>query len=182
MSRRTYSDPERERGLVALAYYSGNAGRASAALKEQGLPIPKRTLNDWRNRHAEVYERVRQEMLPRIEAEVAEQHTELANAAIDTQRKVLERLRGEVDELPARDLPGAARNVAVTSGIHSEKARLYRDEPTEIRGASADDLETLTRRWQKLIEAHPELIQPEPQDAEVVEPAGLPSGEPDPAT
>src|SRR5678816_4159164 len=43
-----YTDQQIERGLVALALFSGNRRRASKALEQQGLSIPDSTLRDWR--------------------------------------------------------------------------------------------------------------------------------------
>lgn len=40
---------ERDTALLVLAAYGGNAAAASRALKEQGNPVPERTLRNWRN-------------------------------------------------------------------------------------------------------------------------------------
>jgi hypothetical protein len=60
-----YTDQERERALVAVALASGNCERAATSLAEQDIPVPARTLREWKREHADLYQRVEQDVLPR---------------------------------------------------------------------------------------------------------------------
>jgi hypothetical protein len=74
-----YSDREIERGLVATALASGNARRAARMLERQGLTVPATTLYRWRlETFANRYEEIRQEMLPRLRAQLDRHHIEAA--------------------------------------------------------------------------------------------------------
>ncbi len=130
--RRNFTEVEIERGLVAMALNSGNSRRARAALKAQGLEISHQTLHKWTTSRADHYERVRREVLPRIKDAAQEMHMDLAARAASIEQQFLDRIENELPEIPARDLPGGLRNVSTTSGIHTDKARDLRGDPTSV--------------------------------------------------
>lgn len=135
---------EIERGLVEVAAANGNVRAASKALAEQGVKVPKTTLHRWAtDTHADRYLQIQAELMPRIRARAAEQHMELADRGMQLEHKVLEKLDSEVDEIPARDLPGAARNIATGAAIHTDKASVLRGEPTQI--LARHDIAEVTR-------------------------------------
>jgi hypothetical protein len=78
LSGSRYTDQEIERGLVALALFSGNRRRASKALDQQGLSIPDSTLRDWRETYPHWYAEVQRKTMPQIRELAAEQHSDLA--------------------------------------------------------------------------------------------------------
>jgi hypothetical protein len=47
-------------------------------------------------------------------------------------QKMTEKLEQEVDEIPARDLPGGIRNIDTSIGINFDKAQIIMGEPTQI--------------------------------------------------
>lgn len=57
---------------------------------------------------------------------------ELATRNMNLEAKLLDDLDEKRGELAARDISTAARNVAVGTGIHTEKSQLLNDLPTEI--------------------------------------------------
>jgi hypothetical protein len=129
---RRYTEQEIDQGLFALAWMSGNSRRAASLLATQQVHIPASTLADWTKRYPDRYARVRVETLPRLNADLAEQHTALAQAGMDLEDELRRKIVEQQAEIPARDLPGALRNVATSTGIHSDKARILRGEPTQI--------------------------------------------------
>ena len=135
-----YTDREIERGLVALALFSGNRRRASKALDQQGLSIPDSTLRDWRETYSGWYAEVQAKTMPRIRELAAEQHSDLAQLEGGAARKLLDRLIAEYQEIPARDLPGAIRNLDVGAAVNRDKAAMLRgentDTPTPMRSVS----------------------------------------------
>lgn len=135
--------------MVALALYSGNRRRASKALADQGFRVPASTLNDWQQRAPDTYAKVKRNLMPQIRELAAEQHSELAQLEGEAGRKLLDRLMAEYHEIPARDLPGAIRNLDVGQGINRDKAAVLRGENTDTPMPSrsvADILEALKAR------------------------------------
>jgi hypothetical protein len=127
------ADERLERGLLAVAAFNGNTRRAAAFLAEDGFKINHQTLWAWANRiHLDRYEEIRVERLPRVQRAAAEQHMELATRNMELEGKLLDDLDEKRHELAARDISTAARNVAVGTGIHTEKSQLLNDQPTEI--------------------------------------------------
>lgn len=110
-------------GLTAVALSNGSCRRASRELEKVGVKVAPRTLTTWKRNHAEDYERIRREILPKIGAEVADEHMQIARESNDLEREATKRLRGQLDELPARELANVQRNAAVSAGIHTDKAR-----------------------------------------------------------
>ena len=128
------ADMRIERGLMAVAAHNGNTRKAAAFLAEDGIKVDHSTLWEWaRKRHVKRYEELRAEILPQIRAQAADQHMDLAGAQMEANKLIVERLKGEVDEIPSRDLPGASRNMSVGAAVETEKAQLLNDQPTEIR-------------------------------------------------
>jgi hypothetical protein len=139
--RPSYTDAEVERGLLAVADASGNTRIAAAFLAEDGLTIDDSTLWRWsRKSHAKRYERIRAEVLPKVRAQAADQHMDLAKMQMDVTRRLTERLAREVDEVPARDLPGGIRNLSTAAAVETDKAQLLGGEPTIRIERSADQV------------------------------------------
>jgi hypothetical protein len=129
VSRRDYTTEEIDRILAAVILHDGNVRRAVRVLKGQGLDVPRETVRGWVTSRSERYAQLRDKLLPEIHGRVAEEHTELARANIDGERLALARTIAELDNIPARDLSTVSRNMAVGSGIHTQRAM-------ELRGLS----------------------------------------------
>lgn len=123
---RHYAIDEIHSALLTLAFHNGNTRRAS-----EKLGIPRETLRGWKTKKAEQYEAIRAELLPRVAAEAAEKHSALADAEMEVSHQILARLRENVGELPARDLPGALRNTDTGAAINRDKAAQLREMTTE---------------------------------------------------
>ena len=132
-TRTSYTEEEIERGLVATALASGNTRLAAEILAREGLPIPRSTLQSWVRRiHPQRYEEVRARELPRLREFLAEKHTAAAERYLRLEQRVADRIEDTLEEIPARDLPGASRNLAVSGAVHLDKAQLLRDQPTTV--------------------------------------------------
>lgn len=128
------ADERIERGLLAVAAFNGNSRKAAEFLAGDGLEIPHQTLWNWANKvHIDRYEEIRSERLPRVQAAAAERHMELMAQNMDLEGKLLDDLDAKRHELAPRDISTAARNAAVGTGVHTDKAQLLNDQPTEIR-------------------------------------------------
>jgi len=134
--RRNYTDQEIEIALTALAICSGQRRRAAELVKEtHDLEIPPETIRDWRKHtHTDRYERIRQEIAPQLEAQLADAHQALADNAAKLEAKTIERPdeRLKAGDVEDKDLANILKNSAIAGGIHVEKARLLNDRPTQI--------------------------------------------------
>lgn len=130
--RPSYGDEQIERGLVAVAHSNGNTRLAARELAEGGLEIDQGTLWRWKTKqHVERYERIQAEVLPRIRARAAEQYMDASERQMKVAMQMTDRLAAEVDEIPARDLPGGIRNVVTGGAVAIDKAQLLNDQPTQ---------------------------------------------------
>jgi hypothetical protein len=103
---------------------------------------------------------------------MAERETALANRNAEVEHLLVDQLEAKVPEIPARDLPGAVRNVATRGGIHTDKGRTYRGEPTEYKRhvSVAQSL----RELQRLGAIDSTATEEKVQDAAVVDAEQLP--------
>lgn len=122
--------------LMELALAGGSATRAARRLKERGTPVPKRTLELWRG--TAEYAEVRDHQALEVQKEIAREHEDLAIQAAGVTRRLLSRLDKEADDLPLRDVPGAARNTGTIAGISTDKQMLTRERPLPTRAPDRD--------------------------------------------
>ena len=133
-ARRSFSAAQIERGLLAVAAANGNTRQAADALAEdpEGFKVRHGVLYGWKQREFALYGKIRAEYLPRIRAEAAEQHMRLAEQQATVSGKMTARLEKEIDNIPARDLPGGIRNVTTAAAVHTDKATILRGEANVI--------------------------------------------------
>ena len=128
-----YTEEEIYRGLAEVALCAGNTHRAARQLSAQGMAIPRGTLEKWANRqHVDRYARVREELLPKIHAQIAADCEELAALGAQLERETLEKYREELPNLRASEAASAVRNIATSKAINVDKATLLRNRPTQI--------------------------------------------------
>ena len=165
-----YSEEEIERGLNEVALCAGNTHRAHRQLEDRGLQIPRPTLEKWTSRqHVERYERIREQVLPRIHAKLAAESEDLARAYAEAEHATLERFREELPNLRAHEAAGAVRNLATSRGISTDKANLLRNRPTAV--VEHRQAEDIIRRLQAVgVLEEDELIEGTVEE----EPAELP--------
>ncbi len=128
---KSYGTEEISRGLVAIAYANGNTRQAERDLAEDGLRIDHNTLHYWKTKnHAQEYERIRAEVLPKVREEAGDQHLALARRQMEASAMATDEWIKRRHELDPKDLSTAARNFDVGSGIHSQHAQVFHDQPT----------------------------------------------------
>lgn len=143
-----YGAPEVTRALTAVAYANGNTRLAAEALAEDGIQIHHTLLWQWQTqRHTAEYARIREEIMPRVRQQAGDEHLDLAARQMAVNRKILKRLDNEVDDLPAKELPGASRNMSVGAAVETEKAQLLHNQPTQ---RTSTDLPSLLREMKSL--------------------------------
>ena len=111
--------------------------------------------------HPQRYEEVRARELPRLREFLAEKHTAAAERYLRLEQRVAERIDETLGEIPARDLPGASRNLAVSGAVHTDKAQLLRDQPTAVvQHRSVEELERLLKtHGVEIIDAYSEEVE-----------------------
>jgi hypothetical protein len=143
-----YTEEEIERGLEALAVCGGSTRRASRELAARGLEIPHPTLQDWKTLHADRYQRMRDEVVPRIHGKLAEESEDLAREYGEVEREAIAILRERLPELRPHEGGNALRNLATSRAISIDKASVLRGRPTRItEHRSADEI---LEKWRKL--------------------------------
>jgi hypothetical protein len=128
-----FNDEEIDTALLTLALCSGTSRRASAELGAVGIDVDQSTLHRWRTAlHTRRYERLYKEQLPRIGERVALRCEELAESQADLAARLVRAIDEKLPDIPARDLPGALRNVETAKAINVDKSALLRGKPTQI--------------------------------------------------
>lgn len=152
--RPTYDPAMVERGLLALAECNGNGRKAERLLKEDGVSIDRTTLYNWRNgeKHAEQYERIMAEVVPKVRRKASEEHMALSERCMEAEHLVLERFIDEVPNLDKRDLSTGIRNLSTSSAIHVDKAvdKLGQGEDTAAPLDAASLLRKLNGRGMRV--------------------------------
>lgn len=140
---RSPTEAQLHRALVEVAACAGNTHQAARNLKqdENARAFDQKTLWRWsRRQHVEKYERIRQEALPRITAQAAEQHMMLAQYQTAIAAEAADRIKERLPKMEDRDLINAMGKADIGSGIHTEKAQLLSGQPTHRADRSVEEL------------------------------------------
>lgn len=148
-----YTTEEIEAGLLELACWHGNVKQAARCLNERGLEIPRTTLQGWKKSHAERYEAIQAEVVPRVRDRLAQQYEAIAQRSAELALEGLDQFGEQMTELPIKELAGAIRNISTSGAIGVDKASLLRGLPTEIR--QTDSAEEVLKR---LAQKHPQMF------------------------
>jgi hypothetical protein len=165
-SHHGYTQEEITRALVEVAACSGNSHMAARNLEadESAPNIPQQTLWAWsRRERVEEYERIRQQALPAITQEAAEQHMHLARLQADYARSAAEHIAERIPRMEDKDLVNAMGKFDIGSGIHTEKAQLLAGQPTQIVKREAS--EVLRKLQSRGIVVDAEVIEEETEES-----------------
>ena len=130
--QRRWNSQERDQALLALIACGGHAERAAEQLKAQGLPIPRRTLSDWRHRYADRLRELHDRHAPAIEAELVRRAREVALQAFAAAAQAVEHAEADLEAGRVKDTAGAARNLATTGAIAADKLMALTGRPTQV--------------------------------------------------
>lgn len=136
MGARRFSLEDQERGLAALII-TGNSSRA-----EELSGIDAATLRAWKTRDPARYERLRTELNPKVAERLASDAEELTQRYQEAQRETLDRYMDKIDEMDAKDLAGAQRNLATAAALNVDKiSSPLRERPSHVQqGKSLDQV------------------------------------------
>jgi hypothetical protein len=166
------SPAEIDRALTVLAYYGGNAARAS-----QEIGMSESTLKLWRREtHRDRYLAIAEREAPRLEALAAHQARELILRAGDAEHSLIDRLNDRLadDESSSKELSelaGTLQRVTTSKGINGTKLLELTGRPTQIveHRDPRQEAAALARRLGVAIESTATEIEPTPLLAQSVE-------------
>lgn len=123
------TDPELDLCLTVLAICGGSGRRAQKELLEHhGIETSNEALYKWKRYPR--YERIRAELAPKLQEQVAQQCEDAANRAHEVETNLLERLAtADIDD---KDLAKSLKFVTDSKGTNIDKAALLRGRPTQI--------------------------------------------------
>jgi hypothetical protein len=158
-----------ERGLMALAERNGNSRKAAKDLKADGIEVCFQTLWNWSRQYEDRYQAIRAQVLPKIRAKAADQHMDLAQRLMKAESEMVDQLQKKIPDIEPRDLPGSIRNTAVSAAVHTEKAQLLNDQPTQ---RVSIDLPATLKELKSLGVDPATVLDLQPVSEETVEPRG----------
>jgi hypothetical protein len=148
-----YTPAEIDKGLSAYILSGDSATKAAELLRSydgSGAPV-RQTITYWAEKHSDRLHELREELHPQIAKKIAADAEgmaiRLAQAEVALAEKLVEAL--ERDELPAKELSGALRNITTSKALQVDKlSSPLRGRPTVIHGTKdpADMLADLARR------------------------------------
>lgn len=163
-----YAPEQIDTCLMLLATQGGIVRRAMPLIREQlELDVSEATLKKWRDEtHEQRYFELQEDYGNAIARRAAARSMEIAELAAEGVEKFVTKAIEAADRIDAetpgdmRDLATSARNLSQVQVNSVEKARLLRDQPTEIQSLeSLDELVDVLRQAGVVRE-------PEPIDAE----------------
>jgi hypothetical protein len=160
-----YTPEDVERGLFALAI-TGSPTVASRQLAAKGLRVDRRTLSDWKVRHAERFREIANRHTQEIREVIAQEQIEIAQAAGEAEREAIAKARGQLKDGSIKDASIAARNFSVSKGIALDKHLTLRGEPTvvhEHRRQAHEIIADLQKKFPGVIEGHAEEVRRVPE-------------------
>jgi hypothetical protein len=150
---RTYTEEQIQDGLAALALHNGSVTAAARALKVQGWPIPKSTLEGWKRSKADELAEARALVNERIWRRVsdkwrraAEEGAEATSDAIEAGREAM----AQGDAKTASTWGSTAQRFATAGGISHDKSSLVDGRPTQRRDDNLSDLPAMLRELHSL--------------------------------
>ncbi len=129
--------------LQVLAYNGSNYSRTSTTLeKEYNISVHTNTLKRWANTYyPRKYAEIQKDLDKDISEKLSGRLTDVAMKATELQDELLDDLNTKKDQLEAKEIGPAIRNIAQAAQPAIEKAQLLRGKPTaRTEAKDADDL------------------------------------------
>lgn len=138
----TYSPEDKERGLTAWVL-------AGSSLKASELVgIPSSTLRDWRQEDSEQFDRLREDLEPRIVKKIAAEAESLAMQIAEREARLLEKLTdADLDNLTPSEKAATLRNLSTSKALQIDKlSSPLRERPSHVQSDSGEHLLTSIAR------------------------------------
>lgn len=130
-SKQSYDEATKQIALVKIAHWNGNTRQAHRALAEEGIEIPRSTLESWKQRdHPAEYQRIRTELLPKLREGAADRHAAQEERDLTISEAASDLIMARLPHMNGKELIMAKGNADVGSGIHGEKRLLFEGQPT----------------------------------------------------
>lgn len=138
-SKGTYSTIEKDHLLLVLAYCGGNYKLAIRQLQgaiedgqEVRVPGSVTAYEQLKRKNLDRYVRLQQEYAEEIEAIAVVQARDTAIRAGELEAEILTKIGEKIDDIDAKSLAIALKNVATTKGINVDKLLILTSRPTQI--------------------------------------------------
>jgi transposase-like protein len=143
--RRLYSPEERERGLTTLIL----AGSSVKASELTGITEP--TLRDWKREHRDQYERLQEELEPRVVKKIAAEAESLVLQIADREAAILKSFTDvEIAGLDAKDKAATLRNLSTSKALQIDKlSSPLRERPSHVQ--QGRDLDQVVSAMARLV-------------------------------
>lgn len=130
-TKKSYDEATKQIALVKIAHWNGNTRQAARVLAEEGIEIPRSTLEAWKQRdHPEEYRRIRTEILPKLREGAADRHAAQEERDLTISEAASDLIMARLPTMKDKELIMAKGNADVGSGIHGEKRLLFEGQPT----------------------------------------------------
>ena len=128
-----FSEEDLTTALMSLVAWAGNASAAARYLKsEKGISVSVATLCDWKVRHGERYDELREKYQAQLEGNLAHELRDCARLAVEVERLALEKTRERLEAGKERDPSRAAANLAMVAAKSTDKLMTLTARPTQI--------------------------------------------------
>jgi hypothetical protein len=157
--------------LITLAKNNGNCSQTSRELADTDFSISQSALYGWKTSHkvyAPLYQELQLKVLPLIRQKAAEHHMAIAEQATAVNESLIAKIKETYQNIAPRDLPGASRNLATVTGIHTDKARHLRGESDQVPPESQRDFMQVMRAIKSKLGEPQEPRHVEPRHVEAI--------------
>jgi hypothetical protein len=139
------SPEEIERGLTALIL----AGSSTRASEETG--IPDGTLRSWKRDYADQYDRLCNDLEPRVVQKIAAEAESIVLSIADRERQIIESLTDDqIHRLEPKDKAATLRNLSTSKALQIDKlSSPLRERPSHVNPST--DIEGLMMRMTRAL-------------------------------
>jgi hypothetical protein len=139
-----HSPETREIALATLVKCGGSPKAAYEALQAADIHVPYTTLCDWRHRYSERITELHEQLGPELDKQLEHKLREVALHSFAATQLGVEKALEQLEAGDVKDAAGAARNLATTGAIATDKLNLLLGRPTQITQSLTPD-DTFTR-------------------------------------
>jgi len=161
-----FTAEEKERGLMAMIAWAGNAAAAARMLKAEGLDINHSTLNGWKHSNAIRYDELREKHSASMEASLAHEMRDVAALASQATRLAIQKATDKLEANREDDPARAAANLARVSQSATDKLMTLTSRPVQITETRnvGEILRSLAAKGVIQIPVEAESVESEPAD------------------
>jgi hypothetical protein len=132
ISTRDYDPDTVDQALLQLVLNDYNVTRTCRDLEASGIKVPRKTLSKWRDNYPRRLQFHATQSARELEERIVTKQRAIASAALDVVHDAIEKESARVKAGDVRDMSAAARNMATTSAIATDKLLAMTGRPSAI--------------------------------------------------